>query len=175
MDLNYTISDTLTPAIARALAAAEDFTPAMAKIADQMETDTAFRFDDEKDPDGVPWLPSQRAIRTGLKTLDDTSHLERSFEAHFDALSASLETNVPYAATHHFGDKRTIQIGAHSRTIKSAFGKSLPAPTTVEVGAYSLKRNMPARGFIGFGDDNIQAIEEILSNHLRDAFEGRPA
>lgn len=161
MDLNYTISDTLTPAIARVLAAAEDFTPAMAKIADQMETDTAFRFDDEKDPDGVPWLPSQRAIRTGLKTLDDTSHLERSFEAEHDALSASLGTNVLYAAIHQFGGT----IRAKGKASGGADALNTPFGPRQSV-------TMPRRSFLGFGLDNLEAIDMILANHLRLAFGG---
>lgn len=149
-------SDTLGPAIARALRAAQDFTPAMAEIVSVLETGVRRRFETGEDPQGKPWVPSQRAIEKGGRTLVDTGALLRSITSASDAFSAVVGTNVVYAAIHQFGG-----------TIRPKTKKALNTPDGPRRAV-----NMPARPFLGFGPYETQEIEEILGRHLRDAFEG---
>lgn len=164
MEIRYTVSDSLTPAINRALAAAVDFTPAMREIASLMETETANRFELGTAPSGVPWLPSQRVIEEasqrvieeGPKTLVDSRALLTSIASAVTATSAAVGTNIRYAAIHQFGG--TIR-PRNARALRTPFGPR---------GAV----RMPARPFLGFGAAEEQEIPRILSDHIASAFEG---
>lgn len=170
MEIRFQITrDELSAGINRALAASEDFTPAMREIAGMMEFAVRERFERGEDPSGKPWQPSQRALEQGGKTLSDTAALLSSVASDSDRFSAVVGTNLIYAAIHQFGGEQ--QVPAHQRTVTSVFGRKLPAPATQSVRAHS--RTMPARPFLGFGPYETEEIETILGDHLRRAFEGR--
>jgi phage virion morphogenesis protein len=159
MEIRFEIaSDTLSAGIARALAASQDFTPAMAEVVRVLETGVRERFETGRDPQGKPWTPSQRAIAQGGRTLDDTGALLSSMASASDSTSAVVGTNLVYAAIHQAGG-----------TIRPKRGRALNTP----FGPRGAVR-MPARPFLGFGAYETEEIEEILGRHLRDALEGRP-
>ncbi len=56
-------------------------TPLMREIARTMETSVLLNFTQQRQPDGIPWLPSKRAQRNGGKTLIDTGGLLASVTA----------------------------------------------------------------------------------------------
>ena len=58
-----------------------DTAPLMREIARVMETSVLLNFTQQRQPDGVPWLPSKRAQRDGGKTLIDTGKLLASVTA----------------------------------------------------------------------------------------------
>ena len=159
MDIRFQITnDTLSAGIARALAASQDFTPAMAEVARVLETGVRERFETGRDPQGQPWTPSQRAIEKGGRTLVDTGALLSSIASASDATSAVVGTNLVYAAIHQAGG-----------TIRPKRGRALNTPFGPR-GAVK----MPARPFLGFGPYEVEEIEDILGRHLADALEGRP-
>lgn len=159
MDITFKITrDELAPAIQRAIRAGMDFTLAMEDVSGVLEFGVRRRFETGEDPEGQPWVSSQRAIEEGGRTLTDTGALLGSIAAAFDATGAIVGTNLVYAAIHQFGG-----------TIKAKPGKALNTPFGPR-GAV----NMPARPFLGFGPYEAKEIEAILSRHLKDAFEGRP-
>ena len=49
-----------------------DTAPLMREIARVMETSVLLNFTQQRQPDGIPWLPSKRAQKDGGKTLIDT-------------------------------------------------------------------------------------------------------
>jgi phage virion morphogenesis protein len=159
MEIRFEISDDLTPALARAVEAATDFTPAMRAIAGLMEKETRQRFEDSRAPSGAPWLPSQRAIDDGGKTLIDTGALLNSIASAFTATEAVAGTNVIYAAIHQFGG--TIRPRTR-RALRTPFG---PRGSV----------RMPARPFLGFGAAEQEDIPAILRAHLAAAFDGSAA
>lgn len=62
------------------------------------------RFLAETDPDGVKWIPSKRALKTGGKTLFKTGTLFHSIQAHATGPNErSIGTNVMYGPFHQFG------------------------------------------------------------------------
>jgi len=170
VSLTFTIEDDgLVEGIRMALAAAGDFTPAMAAIAGLMESGTRQRFALGRDPEGKPWIPSQRAIEDGGKTLIDRGHLRDSIAGTHDATSAVVGTNLIYAAIHQKGG--TIRAKPAAPGIDgSATKRALRTPFGPRA---SVK--MPARPFLGFSQAEKDRILEILSDHLAATFGGRGA
>lgn len=161
MEIRFTITkDELGPAIERALRASRDFTPAMKEVSGVLETGTRVRFETGADPEGRPWVPSQRAIEEGGRTLTDTGALLGSIAAAFDATGAIVGTNLVYAAIHQFGGTIRPRPGSGKKALNTPFGPR---------GAI----NMPARPFLGFGPYEVEEIEDILTRFLTDAWEGR--
>ncbi len=59
-----------------------------------------------------------------------------------------VSTNVKYAPPHEYGFRGTVNVRAHLREVKEAFGKRLKTPVTASVGAYSRTVNLPERSFL---------------------------
>jgi phage gpG-like protein len=84
--------------------------------------------------------------RTTVEVLDearrlvskDTSTLARSIQItdkNREALSTTVSTNTEYAAVVEFGFFGFVEVDAHTRDIKQAFGKPIPL-TTVQVDSH---------------------------------------
>lgn len=58
-----------------------EISPLMREIARAMETSVLLNFTQQRNPDGIRWLPSKRAQRDGGKTLIDTGGLLASVTA----------------------------------------------------------------------------------------------
>ena len=58
-----------------------DTAPLMREIARAMETSVLLNFAQQRQPDGIPWLPSKRVQKDGGKTLIDTGKLLASVTA----------------------------------------------------------------------------------------------
>ena len=83
-------------------------------------------FAHERAPDGTPWLKSQRAIRDGGKTLQDTRRLYNSLATKVLSSTAfRLFTNVVYAAIHNNGGllKRRLLRGRSRRARLLTLGR----------------------------------------------------
>jgi phage virion morphogenesis protein len=156
--IEFRFSEDLSKRLAAAEKALVDFTPAMAAIADLMRSDAVIAFETETGPDGLRWKPSRRAIEEGGLTLTDTGHLRQSITAVSDNRSATIGTNLIYAAIHQNGGRITPRSGRALRT---------PAGPRGAV-------NMPARPFLGFSPASVGAIEDILGRHIAKAM-GAPA
>lgn len=155
MDIDFTFSDALTDGLLRGAAAHLDFSPVMSDIAALMLDQARLRFEDGEGPDGISWLPSARAIEQGGKTLIDTGALRDSLMSDHDSVSAIVGTNLVYAGLH--------QRGGPYRGRQSATSQNLPKP-----------RRMPARPFLGFGEQELEEIPALLAEFLGTAFgEGR--
>lgn len=81
-----------------------------------------------------------------------TGRLRRSLnykmtESGSGSVSATVGTNVIYAARHEYGFHGVENVRAHLRTIKSAFGKPI-APVTFTVPAHARQANTPERSFL---------------------------
>jgi phage virion morphogenesis protein len=157
MEIRFEIRDeSLRAALARAVAALSDFTPAMEDIASHMEEETRGRFETGRAPDGTPWLPSQRVLEQGGQTLIDSGQLLASIARAFDRTSAVAGTNLVYARIHQAGG--TIRPRA-KKALKTPFGPRASV-------------RMPARPFLGFGAAEEDYIPRRLARHLGQAFDG---
>lgn len=159
MDIVFTFDDELLPAIERALLALADFTPAMDEISELMARQVGQRFNSGEAPDGTPWKPSQRALEDGGKTLIDTRPLLNSITRDHDSFSAVVGTNIHYAAIHQAGGTIRPRPDGGKKALNTPFGPRASV-------------TMPARPFLGFGADDARDINDIIANHLRNAFAG---
>ena len=124
----------------------------------------------------IAWKPSRRTLKHGGKTLVDLGILRSSFETKSDEKSASVSTNIVYAAIHNFGGEinRASREGAlffkkfksgkrKGRTLfskegKASFGKK------VNFGGYTVK--MPQREFMMMQDEDWPEIRNVLADYI---------
>ena len=89
--------------LGRLVAEIGDPTEPLEEIGSYLVAATNRRFEQEQDPSGKPWKPSERAKATGGKTLQHTGRLRRSITYRVQGDSLAVGTNVIYAAPHQFG------------------------------------------------------------------------
>lgn len=127
-------------------------------------------------PDGTPWANWSKAYGkrrpAGKSLLHSDGHLLDSMQFETTADSIIVFAATEYAATHQFGDDRTVSIGAHTRTIRKAQGNQhvRRAAVTAQVPAHQQKRNIPARPFLGLGNEDVAEIEALVDNLAEEAF-----
>lgn len=132
----------------------------MNAVAEGLRTSTLERFRSEESPEGNRWKPSVRAERQGGRTLTKSAGLKNSIRAQADSSGAAVGTNLVYAATHQFGDERTVR-AKKGRYLKFQIGDRWVSVPSVRV-------NIPARPFLGISRDDEEEIKTILE----EAFEG---
>lgn len=127
---------------------------ALNSIAEGLRTSTAERFTEEESPEGKPWKPSIRARAEGGKTLTKTAHLKNSIRAKVSESGLAVGTNDIRAATHQFGDKRTIR-AKNKKYLTFKIGGQWKRVASVKV-------NIPARPFLGISAQDEQDIKDTL-------------
>ena len=127
----------------------------MNAIAEGIKTSTIERFEREESPEGKKWVPSIRAKKTGGKSLVKTTALRTSIETKSDSSGAAVGTNLEYAATHQFGDERTIR-AKNSKYLRFKIGDSWVSVPSVRI-------SIPARPFLGISKEDEEEIREILN------------
>lgn len=177
------IRDELDPALNRLVANAEDPAAIMDDVAGYLLFSTQRRFETETDPDGNKWKPLKartaaarrgRRIRGKDHILRDTVRLYNSLTTSSDATSATLGTNVVYAAIHQFGGP--IRQGARSQSlslkrIRGKKGVRIVKPgtkgseaRTVAIPAREI--NMPPRPYLGINDADRAEIATIINDGI---------
>jgi phage virion morphogenesis protein len=142
----------------------------MGEIARYTKTSIQLRFDRQTDPEGDRWVPSLRVEKHGGQTLRLTSRLRNSFQAEHDDRSASVSTNVPYAAAHNFGVKKIVQVNAHRGTRNTSNKRrGVVSIKTFEVRSFQRHQFTPKRAFMGFNAEDKTEILEVLAEHIKKA------
>jgi phage virion morphogenesis protein len=118
-----------------------DPAPAMELVAAALEGATRNRFRTQVSPDGIPWLPSARALAQDGTTLYDEGHLLDSLSARGQAGRAEVGFARVYAAIHNFGGKA----------------------------GRGHKTTLPARPFLDIGAEDEAEIVAILQGFLAEA------
>lgn len=67
-----------------------------------------------------------------------------------------------YAAAHEYGFKGTVTVRAHLRMMKVAWGRPVKEPRKIEVGAHTMKMNLPERSFLR------SSLRELRSDIIAD-------
>lgn len=132
----------------------------MNAIAEGLRTSTIERFGRQETPEGTKWQPSIRATQKGGKSLILSSALRTSIKAESDSTGAAIGTNLVYAATHQFGDERTIR-AKNSKYLRFQIGDKWVNVPSVSV-------NIPARPFLGISQEDEEEIREILEEILKE-------
>ena len=159
IDITLQISDTLSVGLDRAIAAGTDLSPAMRDIAGHLSFAAQERFETSRNPLGVPWIPSRRAIDEGGKTLVKSGDLVGSMAEDWgaDFAAAGPEASggaAVYAAIHQLGG--TIvprKAGALS------FGGRIVARVVI-----------PAREYLGWNEESETYAIDTLVAFLKGAF-----
>lgn len=132
----------------------------MNAIAEGLRTSTQERFQAQETPEGIKWEPSIRARESGEKTLIRTHALQTSIKAASNSTGLAVGTNLIYAATHQFGDERTIR-AKNGKYLKFKIGDRFVSKQSVRV-------NIPARPFLGISEKDDEEIREILEDIVRE-------
>ena len=132
----------------------------MNAVAEGLQTSTQERFRTGTAPDGSRWTPSMRAQTGKGNTLVDSAGLKNSIQAKADASGAAVGTNKIYAATHQFGDERTIR-AKQGKYLKFQVGDRTVYTPSVRV-------HIPARPFLGISDSDKEEIRELLEEVLKE-------
>jgi phage virion morphogenesis protein len=150
-----------------------DMSPLMRQISEKMKNAVDQNFDTEGSRIGPKWKPSQRAIKQGGKTLQDTGRLAASIVPAFDSHSAEVGTNVVYAAIHQFGGTVThlarsqrAAFKVDFKTGRSRFAKRKNANFEQWVTIGEHQKTMPARPFLGLNNQDIGDIETLAAKFL---------
>ncbi len=128
----------------------------MAAMAETLRTSTVERFNTQTSPSGDRWHPSVRAENEGGKTLTKSAVLKNSINAQSDSTGAAVGTNTVYAATHQFGDERTIRAKESRHLRFKISGRWVSVP--------SVHINIPARPFLSISAEDENEIKALIDD-----------
>lgn len=126
----------------------------LASIGQGLRTSTIERFREERSPEGNKWESSIRANQTGDKTLTDTAVLRNSIKVKVSESGIVVGTNDIRAATHQFGDTRTIR-AKRDKYLRFQINGSWVSTPRVKV-------KIPKRPFLGVSDTDQAEIRQEL-------------
>lgn len=169
------VQDTLN----RLLQLTHNTEPVMMVIAEYLHSQTREHFDNEQDPDGNAWAPLKESSKKRKADMGvpvdkilhgQTLHLRDTIFPFWSRNEAGVSTGPgteAYAAAQQFGTEgMKIEVPAHQRLVRQAFGKELPFPVWANVGTYSFTGNIPARPYMGVGKEDEREILEILEAEI---------
>ena len=130
-------------------------------IAEGLRTSTIERFQAEKSPEGKKWKQSIRAREEGGKTLTKSTALRSSIRSEASAEGLAIGTNDIRAATHQFGDTRTIK-ARRKKVLRFRVGGKWVSKKEVKV-------TIPARPFLGVSEEDEEEIKKLFSQALEES------
>lgn len=133
-----------------------DFRGINAALAESLRTSTMDRFREEKDPEGKKWQTSIRVQENGGKTLSQSTNLRTSIHSEFSEKGFEIGTNTIYAATHQFGDERTIR-ASNKKALKFEYAGKWHVVKAVKV-------KIPKRAFLGINAEDMREIRAMLKD-----------
>lgn len=173
------------------LPAGGDMSPATREFARILKTSAQMRFRTERGPGGQPWPKSRRAIEEGGKTLSLTRRLRNSITTAHDRTTATVGTNVVYAAIHQFGGIIRAKKGPFLAIPLTPAARNAGSPRNMPglhvwqtlkgqfvmgddkgTAHYLLKRQvtMPERPFLGASEADKIALINALRSHIEGAW-----
>lgn len=160
--------DDLTAALARVADALSDTTPLMQDIGEFMVKSTNDNFATGTDPNGTPWAPRSQTTLDAYAARKDkpgprpligpTKSLSSTISYEADTDGVSWGSNMIYAAVQQFGAEAG-EFGARIGVNKKGRRYFMPIPWG----------NIPARPFLGVGEDDLTSLTEIVSEYLQTA------
>lgn len=147
--------------------------PALEIIGETVAASVRRNFEKGGRPSGWQALsPATLAKKKGGSTLVGKGFaggLLGSIHYEADANAVHIGTDKIYGAAHQFGVDETVtqNIGAHTRRIKQAFGKTIE-PRDVQVKAHSKSVHMqiPAREFLMIQEEDVEEINAALADFI---------
>lgn len=155
---------------------ARDLTRPMRATGELVLDSVKGNFARERSPAGVPWKKSQRVLKHGGQTLQDTRAMYNSLNTRATRTTSEVGTPMEYAAIHQLGGVirqrprqqkvgfKTFKRGPRKgRTLFSTLAKA-DAVRTLNMRERTI--HMPARPFLGVKDSDWPKIEQIFIRHL---------
>ena len=153
------------------VAQASDLKPAMRAISQIMFDAVEENFAQGGRPKWTPLAPGTIAERMrkgtwpGQILVRSAGGLAASISAHYDATSATVGTNKPYAAIHQFGGKtRPHTIRPKGKKALAWAGGKHPVKVVRHPGS-----DIPARPFLTLAEDDKGEIIATMKRHLEEA------
>lgn len=94
------------------------------------------------------YLSGPRPERLGVVTGRLRSSIASQVDQEGDNISVAVGTNVKYAPAHELGFEGTLNVPAHLRVIKKAFGRPLENTVVASVSGHTRRVSLRARPFI---------------------------
>ena len=173
-------SDELMDSLAALAREGENATPIMRGLAGIMRSSAEDALDMERDPvTGAKWPPLNEAYKrqryadryTG-RMLNRTGRMRQSLSVRYGRDYAVVGVGVPYAAAHQFGARTRPHVirprsakalRFYGRTGRWVFRKLVRHPGS----------NIPARPFLGVGEDQKDEMRELIVRQLERAVRGK--
>lgn len=138
-------------------------------IGAEVESQTHRRLRDEKTaPDGSawePWSDGYAATRHGNQSLlMGEGALDDSIQYFITGSKVHVGSPLAYAAVHQDGFDGAVQISAHNRLIKQAFGRALKSPVWQSVKAHTRQMSVPQREYLGLSTENQRDLQALIGD-----------
>lgn len=160
LDVTIELDDAeLERRLAQAIASGSRLRVPMGEIAEEWMVAVHDRFDQERDPLGVPWQKRRGDEDSARKVLHLTGDMERAVVPEFGDDFAQI------GVLKSGGAGRYARIHNEGGTIVPKTGKALSFG-----GRLVAKVVMPKRQFVGFGERERSAVVEIMGDFLRGLF-----
>jgi phage virion morphogenesis protein len=131
-------------ALDRLEALPQSMRPLMAEIGEIVLSQAQDSFENQAAPDGTPWQPSQRVLKSGGQTLVDKGQLLASLGMEVLPDSVIVGSNKIYAAIHQLGG-----MAGRGRKVKLPARPYLPDEETVDRAAIGEAINAHIAGVLG--------------------------
>lgn len=139
-----------------------DRRPALRAMGRMGVAQTKRRFQTKRAPDGSSWPPNRAKTELMIKS----GLLVRSItDSPPDETGVAWGSNRVYAAIHQAGFDGPVQVSAHSRVVRSLFGRKV-SPFRQNVGAHTRNMKVPARPYLGVNDADAAEHGEILVRYV---------
>ena len=165
--------DAISAALARLGAAVEDMTPLMQDLGELLIESTQENFRTGQSPDGVPWAPKSMATMEAYRR-SEAKGLNGPVPA--DPLigpSKSLSSTISYQAGPNSVDwgsnmiyAAVMQLGAHAGEFGARVGRNSKGRDFIMSIPWG---DIPARPFLGIGDEDRPLILAEIEDYLRGA------
>jgi phage virion morphogenesis protein len=87
--------------------------PALAEVGNVLKTEIEDSFERSASPFGQKWAPLKRPKKSGKPILIESGQLVGRWNVAIGANSVKVGTNLPYAAVHQYGSKKTKGRGSN--------------------------------------------------------------
>ncbi len=138
-----------------------------------VESQTRRRIQNEKTaPDGSDWPAwneSYAKTRHGNQSLlQGEGDLLDSIQYVVERNQVRIGSPLAYARSHQDGFSGAVQVSAHQRLLRQAFGKALRFPVYQNVSGFTRMMNIPQREFLGLSRDNQTEVYAVIGDFFQE-------
>ncbi len=139
----------------RASELADNLEPALEASGSMMAATFDRRFEDQKGPGGIPWIPSKAAL--GLAPRASSGRIQPG--------KTLIDRGALRASIGHAVSPNQVEIGSVSTPTGDVDVKA----AALQFGVAGI--NLPARPFVGFDDQDVADLEDLWSDVVRSALD----